>query len=96
MACAGPVDPVAGERQSAAIVADGDRRGLLRDLRVPAVIVHGDADPMVPVENAQELAEVIDGAELRVIEGLGHDIPAALVPEFVEAILAAAARSADG
>lgn len=91
-----PLYPVAGERQTAAMLADGDRRALLARLDVPTVIVHGDVDPMVPVANAHDLAASIPGAELRIVEGLGHDLPAQLVEDFADAIEAAAERAGDG
>lgn len=89
---AGPHDSTAGERQTAAIIADGDRRSLLGKLDLPTVVLHGDADPMVPLVNGQDTAQSIPGAELRVVKGLGHDLPEALVDDFAAAILAAAER----
>ena len=55
-------------------------------------MLHGDADPMVPVENGRETAATIPGAELRIIQGMGHGIPLQLVPAFADAIMAAASR----
>ena len=86
-------DPIALERQTSAVLAGGDRRGELRKLKVPTVVLHGDADPMVPIENGRDTAENIPDAELRIIPGLGHDIPIALVKEFANAIIAAASRA---
>ena len=59
---------------------------------VPAVIVHGDEDPVVPVEAGRHLHEFMPGSDLRVIEGLGHQQPAELDDVFVQATLAAAGR----
>lgn len=67
----------------------------LETIQAPTVVLHGADDPLVPIESAQELADLIPGAELRLIPGLGHDIPQALVPEFADAIMAAVSR-ADG
>lgn len=67
----------------------------LENIQAPTVVLHGADDPLVPVESAQELADLIPGAELRLIPGLGHEIPRPLVPEFVEAIMAAVSQ-ADG
>jgi pimeloyl-ACP methyl ester carboxylesterase len=74
---------------------DSARSGLanLRNIQAPTVVLQGAEDPIVPVESAQELAELIPDAELRIISGLGHDIPAQLVPVFADAITAAAARA---
>ena len=73
-------------RQLAAILASGSRREALRSVTVPALIIHGDADPLVPVEGGIDTADSIPGAELIVIEGMGHDLPPALAPQVIEAI----------
>lgn len=89
-------DPAADARQGAAVLTAGDRREQLRTIRVPAIVIHGAEDPLVPIEAGREVAELIPAAELRVIPGLGHDMPNALVPMFIDAIDAAAARSHRG
>ncbi len=80
-------------RQAAAAVTNGDRRPKLRRIAVPAVVLHGDADPLVPVEGGRDTAANIPGAELRVVEGMGHDIPLQLIDTFADAIVAAAERA---
>jgi pimeloyl-ACP methyl ester carboxylesterase len=85
--------PVGVARQMAAIVANGDRREKLKKLTLPAVVLHGADDPLVPVEGGKDTAENIPGAELRVIPGMGHDFPLALVNTFADAIEAAAKRA---
>lgn len=85
--------PVGVARQLAAIVAAPDRRDALGRLNVPAVVVHGADDPLVPVEGGRDTAASIPAAELRVIEGMAHDFPVALATTFADAILAAAARA---
>ncbi|HEX7119481.1 MAG TPA: alpha/beta hydrolase [Longimicrobiales bacterium] len=87
-------DPVGAERQGAAAAAAGDRRAQLRTIRAPTVVVHGADDPLVPVEAGREVASLIPGAELRVVPGMGHDLPDAAVPSIVDAIASAAARAA--
>jgi pimeloyl-ACP methyl ester carboxylesterase len=67
-----------------------DRLNHLSDIKAPTVVLHGDDDPLVPIDAAREIAARVPGAELRIISGLGHDIPIALVPQFVDAITAAA------
>ncbi len=61
-------------RQMAAIVAARPRTRALASVRVPTLVLHGSADPIIPVEHAHQTAQAIPGAELVVIEGLGHDI----------------------
>ena len=81
-------------RQFAAIVANGDRRPKLKNIKVPTVVLHGADDPLVPVAGGKDTADNIPGAELRVIPGMGHDFPLGLVPVFADAIEAAARRAA--
>ncbi|MDO8837960.1 MAG: alpha/beta hydrolase [Parvibaculum sp.] len=85
--------PVGVARQMAAIVANGDRRAKLKMLNLPAVVLHGADDPLVPVAGGKDTAENIPGAELRVIPGMGHDFPLGLVATFADAIEAAAKRA---
>jgi pimeloyl-ACP methyl ester carboxylesterase len=71
-------DPVGTARQAVATVASGDRTESLRHLRVPTLVIHGLADRMCDVSGGRATAEAIPGAELVVIEGMGHDLPPAL------------------
>ncbi|MEN6544197.1 alpha/beta hydrolase [Parvibaculum sp.] len=80
-------------RQAAAAMTNGDRRPKLRRISVPTVVLHGDADPLVPVEGGRDTAANIPGAELRIVEGMGHDIPLQLVDTFADAIVSAAERA---
>lgn len=84
--------PAGAMRQMAAVIADGDRRDLLRALAVPATVIHGDADPLVPVEGGRDTAAAIPGAELVILPGMGHDLPLALTDTIADAIAATAAR----
>ncbi|HJV95478.1 MAG TPA: alpha/beta fold hydrolase, partial [Albitalea sp.] len=79
-------------RQLAAIVADGDRSPLLPRITAPTQVLHGSADPLVPPAAGRDLAAKIAGARLDLVEGMGHDLPVALWPRFIEAINAAARR----
>ena len=67
----------------------------LEKITAPTVVLQGEDDPLVPVASAEDIAARVPGAELRLIPGLGHDIPAALVTTFADAITAAAKRSTD-
>ncbi len=86
--------PAGTARQLLAVVASGSRAEGLQALTVPTLVVHGDLDPLVTVSGGQRTAELIPGAELLVLEGMGHDLPAAHLPAIVEAITALAARHA--
>jgi pimeloyl-ACP methyl ester carboxylesterase len=78
-------------RQMLAILQQPDRTHRLRSLRIPALVVHGMADKMVHVSGGRSTAAAIPGAELVLIDGMGHDLPPALFETFAEAI----ARTAD-
>jgi pimeloyl-ACP methyl ester carboxylesterase len=81
-------------RQLAAIAAAPSRVDQLRALSVPALIVHGEVDPLVPVENGRRTAEAIPGARLLVLPTMGHDMPRPCWPAIVDAI-AETARPVD-
>ncbi|MTV36444.1 alpha/beta fold hydrolase [Duganella radicis] len=70
-------------RQLVAIVASGDRTPLLRKIRCPALVIHGAADPLVPVACGVDTAQSIPGARLHVIEGMGHDLPQQLIERLL-------------
>jgi pimeloyl-ACP methyl ester carboxylesterase len=84
--------PRAVARQIAAIAADGDRSALLARVAAPTAILHGAADPLIPVAAAHDLAAKIAGASVEVIDGWGHDLPRELWPRQAEVIAAVAAR----
>ena len=56
-----------------------ERAGLPADV---FSVVHGDADPLVTLPGGLATAEAVPGAELWVVEGMGHDLPAAVLPEL--------------
>jgi pimeloyl-ACP methyl ester carboxylesterase len=82
-------------RQYVAVVAHGDRRAALASVRAPALIVHGSDDPLVLVEGGKDTAKAIPGAELMIIEGMGHDIPHGGAWPRIMAAVAAHAKKAD-
>ena len=73
-------------RQFAAIAASGDRVKLLQGLRTPTLVIHGTADPLVPIEAGRDTARLVPGAVMEEIEGMGHDFPAALNATLVQLI----------
>ncbi|HEY6420250.1 MAG TPA: hypothetical protein VIX59_14725, partial [Candidatus Binataceae bacterium] len=66
---------------------------VLKRITAPTVVVHGADDPLVRVEAGKDTAENISGAELRVVPGMGHDLPPGLYPTLVAAIETAVSRS---
>jgi len=85
--------PVGFQRQYAGIMASPDRRPKLKTITAPTVVIHGDADPLVPVEGGRDTAANIPGAELIIVPGVGHEMPAAVLDVFVDGILSAVART---
>ena len=73
-------------RQLCAIVASTPRDDALASLDIPALVVHGTADTLVPQTGGRRTAEMINGATLLVIEGMGHDLVPAFVPDIVKAM----------
>ena len=84
--------PAGTLRQLVAIAADGDRSPGLGGLRIPCHVIHGTADPLVPVAGGIDLAAKIGGATRDLIDGMGHDLPLPLLPRFAAGIVQAAAR----
>ena len=83
-------------RQFMAILAQGNRKPLLASITAPTLVIHGADDPLVPVAGGRDSAEAIPGAELMIIEGMGHDMPhGSAWPLIVEAVVAHV-RKADG
>lgn len=79
-------DPFGVSRQMLAIIASGNRLPKLRELRVPALVIHGTLDPLVRLEIGLEVAKAIPGATLSVVEGMGHSLPRGAWPQMLEAI----------
>jgi pimeloyl-ACP methyl ester carboxylesterase len=78
--------PEGTTRQLAAVLASGSRKEALKSVNVPTLVIHGDADPLVPVEGGKDTAASIPGAKLLIIEGMGHDIPVEVAPQIIAAI----------
>ncbi|MFW9877173.1 MAG: alpha/beta fold hydrolase [Candidatus Thorarchaeota archaeon] len=66
--------PTGFARQLLAILAHGNRKPKLSSLKVPTLVIHGDDDPLVPVEGGRDTAEAIIGSELIIIKGMGHGL----------------------
>jgi pimeloyl-ACP methyl ester carboxylesterase len=79
--------PAGTGRQLAAIMASGDRTSMLRELRLPTVVIHGTDDPLVPFRGGVATARAIPDSEFVAIPGMGHDLPRAVWPKVVEAVV---------
>jgi pimeloyl-ACP methyl ester carboxylesterase len=84
--------PAGAARQIVAVVADGDRSALLSRIQARSCIIHGEADPLVPVAAGRDLHARIAGAVADFIPGMGHDLPVQLLPRFADSIAANARR----
>jgi len=71
-------------RQIVAVAADSTRAAALAQVTAPTLVLHGSADPLVPMACGQDTARRIPGARFERIEGMGHDLP----PGVVERLLA--------
>jgi pimeloyl-ACP methyl ester carboxylesterase len=67
------------EQHQTAVYLSGSRYAQLRQLRVPTLIVHGLADPFIPLAHGRKCAALIPGADSLWVAGMGHDLPARLI-----------------
>jgi pimeloyl-ACP methyl ester carboxylesterase len=79
-------DPGGRQRQMMAVAASPSREEALRALTVPTLVVHGDADRLVPLEFGRRTALAVPGAELEIVAGMGHDYPPQFWDRLVELI----------
>lgn len=81
-------NPMGVVRQMAAIAAAGDFRRYTRRVTAPTLVLHGSADPLVPIEGGEDIANIIPGAQMKVIQDMGHDVPRRFLPEITSHMLA--------
>lgn len=81
-------DAEATRRQLVALLASGNRARQVRELRVPTLVIHGRADPLLPYAAGEETARLIRGAKLIGIDGLGHQLAPALMARYASWIAA--------
>jgi pimeloyl-ACP methyl ester carboxylesterase len=87
-------DPEGKARQLAAIIASPDRTEALGGVTAPTLVIHGALDEAITLEGGEATAKAVPGAELLIIDDMGHDLPEPRWPEIVEAITTNARRSA--
>jgi pimeloyl-ACP methyl ester carboxylesterase len=86
-------NPAGVARQLHAITTSGDRSRRLRAVRAPAVVIHGERDPLVRPAAGRSVAAAIPGAKLVMIPGMGHDLPRQVWPLIVGELVANARRA---
>ena len=77
-------------------MAAPDRTAALGGCRMPATVIHGRDDPLLPLAHGQALARALPQARLQVIEGMGHDLPPALHALLAGHVADTVARAAGG
>jgi pimeloyl-ACP methyl ester carboxylesterase len=80
-------------RQLHAISASGDRTAALRKLDLPTTVIHGTRDTLIRQSGGRATARAIPNARLRIVEGMGHDLPRELWPLFADEFADTAARA---
>ena len=85
-------DPRGTARQMAAVFASGSRSAALARIDVPSLVIHGTADTLVQPSGGERTAEVVPGAHLLLVEGMGHDLAPPLWPRLIDAVAEHAAR----
>ncbi len=78
--------PAGTARQLAAVLASGNRKPALAEVRIPTLVMHGSDDALVPMACGIDTAEAIPKARLRILEGMGHNLPFELWPAIIDAI----------
>ena len=79
-------DVEATYRQLLALLASGDRSWQLTRIQTPTLVIHGTEDPLLPMEAGQETANLIPNAQFVAIEGMGHQLPQALIGQIATLI----------
>ena len=83
-------NPLGGARQIAAIAASDDRTRIVRQIKVPTLVIHGDEDNLIPypagLETARAIREGGGSATSVIVEGMGHDLPEPLWPRLAALI----------
>ena len=88
-------NPAGTARQMAAVLKSGDRTRELRTVTVPTLVIHGSEDTLVRPSGGRATAAAIPGAQLMMIDGMGHDLPPQIWQRIVDAV-AERARRFDG
>ena len=74
------------ERQRAAMLAAGSREALLCRISRPTLVINGAEDPLIAAATGAHAAQLIPGAVFKLVAGMGHDLPAPLIPDLLAAI----------
>ncbi|MFW9825738.1 MAG: alpha/beta fold hydrolase, partial [Candidatus Thorarchaeota archaeon] len=82
-------NPKNAERHMLAVLAAGlSLKSRLKSIKVPTLVIHGKEDLLVPKEGGIDVADRIPGAELLLIDGMGHSLPTEVIPQVIDALIA--------
>ena len=81
-----PYEPTGIARQTVALIAAHPRNEILKNVRCPALVIHGADDPLIPVEGGKDTAASIPGAKLVIVPGMAHDFSNAIVPVYLQLV----------
>jgi pimeloyl-ACP methyl ester carboxylesterase len=90
------MNPAGVSRHIAAVAAAPNRVPELRRTDVPALVIHGTHDPLVPTRGGRLTARALPAARLRLIPGMGHELPRAVWPTLIDEIAELATRARCG
>jgi pimeloyl-ACP methyl ester carboxylesterase len=82
------LNPAGVARQLTAMLGSGSRREALGSLRVPTLVIHGEADPLIPLACGIDTAKSVPGSTLVIVKGMGHALSIPFWPQIIEAIAA--------
>jgi len=88
--------PIGSTFQFAAIGATGDRTESLGSVDLPFLVIHGNNDSLIDVSGGHATAAAIPGADLLILDVMGHDLPPQLIPQINGAIAVHIKRAQPG
>ena len=69
------------------IISSGSRNEQLKKLKIKALVIHGDADPLISIQAAEDTANSIPESKLLIIKGMGHEMADEDISQIIPAIL---------
>ncbi len=78
--------PEGSARQYLSVIASGDRVELLKTIKVPTLVLHGEDDPLLPVACGRDVAALVPGSKIETFPGWGHDFPPGMIPTVIDRI----------
>ena len=74
-------------RQLAATAVPGNIKPYISAITAPTIVIHGSEDPFYPIEAGEDIASSISGAELLILDGMGHSLSREVIPDILNAIV---------